>query len=306
MVELGKVLVVQRQTEDAFQWLRTAVGRQPGNTEARLALAVLYRNEGALGRAMDEAKEVLKRKPRSVEALYELGAAQALAQQHKDAEETLRRALAIAPDNTLVLVGLARLLYQGGRLDEAESLVRRAQKLEPSNTDALVLLAQVLSRKEPLAANREEALTLLDRARQLAPARPDLPWFAGEIYVAQGRWRQALSALLAAIRQDPDRTQAYFLLARTYRELGDLPESRRAEAEFHRREAFDRKSEDLRNKIAANPENAQLRFELADLHASIGHEDRAITWYRRGLERDPKNARARKRLSELLRRAVER
>lgn len=298
--ELGKVLLAQHHVEEAFQVLRMAWGRDTRNVEAGIALAMLYRTQGAYDRAIETANAVLKQDPENVPALYELGAAQALSQLPSDAEATFRHALREAPNDIPSLLGLSRVLRQQEKLDEAEALARKAGTLEPNNADALVTLAQVLSRKHPVETNREEALRLLTRARELDASRSELAWNIAQVHCAAGRWKEALPELWEAVRSNPDQTRAYYLMARAYSHLGRKEESRRADAIFRRRDDYDRQLLALRTRIGEEPENAQLRFRIGDLYAAIGHLDLAITSYRSGLQRSPDDARARRRLADLL------
>lgn len=302
--ELGKVLFAQQRTEEAYQLLRMATGRDPKNVEARLTLAALYQAQGASQRAMDELDLVLKQEPRNPAALYQLGACQATVQQYSKAETTFRTALREAPDDTRTLVGLSRVLRSTGRLEEAEKLARKATELESENVDYLVALAQVLAQERPFDQKRKEALDLLGRARSLDANRIEVPRTASEILTDAGRWQEAIPELREVIRIAPDSTHAYFLLARAYRQLGQSAESRKAEAIFLTYSAYDRRVRGLRDQIAAESENANLWFTLAEVHAKAGYPDRAIGAYKSGLQRNPENSKAQKRLAELLRRSV--
>lgn len=306
LTELGKVLLAQKKTEDAFQVLRMAVGQNPKNAEARAHLALLYRTEGALTRAIEEAQETLRADPRSRLALYELGAAQAQARQVKDAEATFRRAVALYPRDPPLLVGLARVLLQKQQWEPAETSARQALDVAPNDPDVLVVLAEVLSGKPPVEVNRQEALRLLRKAQSIDPARVDTAWNIAEILVADEQWKEAAAELESVVRREPNRTTAYFLLSRAYRKLGRVSEANAAEAAFRRKEAIDRQAIAVGEQIAAQPDNAALRFRMAELHVAAGQIDHAIKFLRAGLERDPKNTAARKRLVELLKRAANR
>lgn len=306
LTELGKVALAQNRIEEAYQLLRMVTGRDPGNLEARVALAVLYRNQAAYRQAMDEASAVLERNPRHAGALYELGASQALSQQFDKAEATFRQALEVGGKDPELLVGLARVLLQKGQLPEAEQFARQVVQQDGNSVSGLLVLGQILARKQPAAAHQEEALQQLKKARELDPTHVDVIWSTAQILGQQGKWQAAIVDLSEVIRRDPDRTQAYFLLSRAYRQINRLPESKKAEAIFRKREAYDRNVLDLGQKIAADPRRTDLRFKLAELHAEAGHPDRAANVYRRALDLEPQNAAARKRLSELLQQAVQR
>jgi cytochrome c-type biogenesis protein CcmH/NrfG len=93
-------------------------------------------------------------------------------------------------------------------------------------------------------------------------------------------------------------------MARAYRQLGATALAARAEAAFKKRDEYDRKVRALNDEIGADPENPRLRFRLAEIHAAIGMNNLAIAAYRAGLQRDPENESARKRLVKLQEAAV--
>jgi tetratricopeptide (TPR) repeat protein len=304
LVELGKVLLVANRVEEAFQFLSMVAGRDPKNVEARLALTVLYRSQGAYARAMASAQEVLALEPKNGRALYELGTAQSYAQQFSEAESTFRKAVEQSPRDLPALVGLSRVLRELGRLDEAEATARKALGLAPGDESAMVGLAHVLMRKQG-ARNREEALELVQKARQIDPRSVELTLMAAELLTTAGRWKDAVPELLAVIRVSPENTRAYYLLSRAYQRLGRPADAARAEATFRRREAIDRTILNLRNEVASDPERASLRYQLAEAYVTGGRLDLAVGSYRSGLERDPRNRKARERLAELMKRAVQ-
>lgn len=304
ITQLGKVVLAEGRVEEAFQLLRMAVGRNPHDAEAQVALAFLYRSQGAADRGIATASDVLSREPNNVRALYELGASQSLIQHYPEAETAMRRSLKVAPDDVPSLLGLARVLLAQGKLDEAEANARKALRNQMGNSEAVVVLAQILQKKAPVAEHREEALRLLQQARTTDPNNVEIAMQMAEIDCAAGRWVQALPELLTVVRADPHRTQAFFLLARTLRQVGKPADTARAEATFHKLERYEQQVAVLGQQIATHPDDASLRFKLADLHADVGRRGLAIASYRAGLERDPQNAGAREHLRQLLQEAV--
>src|SRR5207248_2887638 len=132
-----------------------------------------------------------------------------------------------------------------------------------------------------------EALRLLARASELDRGRADISWQTAQVLTSAGKWEAAIPELQHVIQADPDMPEAYFLLARAYRSLNRIEESRGVEATFHRKEQYARQTESLKAQIGANPESAVLRFKLAEVHVAAGHPELAITLYRHGLQRDP-------------------
>lgn len=81
------------------------------------------------------------------------------------AADALRKAISIRPEPSL-MVKLANALYRANkRLDDAAKYCRNALREEPKNLDGMLLLARILERNEAF----EDALQILERARQIAP-----------------------------------------------------------------------------------------------------------------------------------------
>ena len=55
----------------------------------------------------------------------------------------------------------------------------------------------------------------------------------------------------------------------------------------------------LETSLELNPRSAPTMFALARIHDAAGEKDEAIEYYRRGLEIQPGNAQAQRRLKEL-------
>lgn len=115
-----------------------------------------------------------------------------------EAEIELRAALALAPDEALVLnyLGYA-LLDRGLKLDEAERLVRRAVELQPDNAAIVDSLGWLYFRTGRYA----EAIAQLERAVASAPGDPEMNdhlgdayWQVGRQIEARFRWRAAAAA----------------------------------------------------------------------------------------------------------------
>ena len=87
-----------------------------------------------------------------------------------EANSALLPALEFQPDAPAMQVEAARLALARGRRDDALVHARRAGALDPRDANALsVLAAAVCPRRQCDAAERTEAIGLLDRALALAP-----------------------------------------------------------------------------------------------------------------------------------------
>ncbi|MBI4259014.1 MAG: thioredoxin [Actinobacteria bacterium] len=120
-----------------------------------------------------------------------------------------------------------------GRGEEAERLYREAVDQEPDNRAARLGLARVLLRRGAADEARELASALLpdpEAERLLAVIRVDGwrdaagdgPVARGRLAAAQGRWREALDELIAAVREEEQhRAEARQSVLDVFAVLGD-------------------------------------------------------------------------------------
>lgn len=117
------------------------------------------------------------------------------------AEEDLRAALALDPENALILNYLGySLVERGGDLDEALEMIERAVEARPFDGYITDSLAWVLYRM----GRFEEAVEPMERALELAPVDPTLNDHLGDIYWTVGRYREAEFQWHRALSFEPE------------------------------------------------------------------------------------------------------
>jgi Flp pilus assembly protein TadD len=129
----------------AEQVLAAAVQRRPDDPRLMLELGRMRLRSGAAGEALGLFDRVLARDARSVPALDGRGVALDLMGRHPEAQESYRRAQALAPDSISVANNLGLSLLLDGRPDEAravlEPLARRADANQRVTANYAVALA---------------------------------------------------------------------------------------------------------------------------------------------------------------------
>lgn len=114
----------------------------------------------------------------------------------EDSKQALDRALALAPDEPVLLnyLGYA-LLERREQLDRAEELIRQASEMRPDNAAITDSLGWVLF----VRGKHEEAIATLERAVLADPDEPTINEHLGDAYWAVGRRRDARFAWQAAL-----------------------------------------------------------------------------------------------------------
>lgn len=176
---LGFAALADRDYKDAAARFSAVLVKNPrylpawlGQSEAQLGLKndedALNAMERAL--AIDPQRVELKSRIelvrfRRVQTLIEAGRTARAAGKLPDAEEALDAALALQPQNTMVLRELALVEVKRGALDDAEAHVRRAAQLEPNEAEGQVALAEVLEARKKY----REASAAYTRAAAIEP-----------------------------------------------------------------------------------------------------------------------------------------
>jgi adenylate cyclase len=154
------------------RWFEIGAGLQP--------------REANLPKIRDAAQRALSLDPQLVEAHIRLAGYLCSTGQRAAAIEHYEKAVAIDPDNPLVLNILAGLTADEGRWDEAIAFQRRAVAAEPLSLAAAENLADFLF----LAGRIEDAKAQFAKVLELDPTQPNQINAFAEIL--QGRYEQAL------------------------------------------------------------------------------------------------------------------
>jgi choline-sulfatase len=173
----------------------------------------------------------------------------------KAAVDSVRRALALHPEDSEAASLLGGYLVEAGRPKEAASLLEPYVKLAEPDPDVLT------SRGMALAAlgDTKAALATFERARSLSPGNPMNLVNIGSTYLISGDLVRAREAFLAAIDIAPD-------FARAHGNLGVI-----AAREGRLDEAVAR----WRRVLVLDPLDAQTLFNLATILRRQGKDDEA-------------------------------
>lgn len=108
----------------------------------------------------------------------------------KGAAETLRKALALAPQDPTLLAWAGNLASARGDVAQCVDLLRKAVTLDPVNAQLRVFLAANLTNLHRL----EEARVEYTRAIELNPSAPNSYAAIGMTYVAEGKYEEGAAA----------------------------------------------------------------------------------------------------------------
>ncbi len=166
LLEIGLTLLRGGKIPEAASAFEQAVRQVPDNAQAHYHLAEALQAQGLLDRALAHFQRSAQLEPRSVSAHISLN--QMLLQKQgreREAEQSLRRALQIHPNEAPLYFGLAVALMFQGRYDEALSAVAQGLRLQPDDPKGLLNAANIYERKGDLDEAYKRIRLLIDRGQ---------------------------------------------------------------------------------------------------------------------------------------------
>jgi len=159
----ARVLQQVGDLEGALQSLDTALEQFATSVPIRYAHALLAAQLGRVGLAEKDLRWILSEEPEDVAALNALG--YTLADQtdrYEEAEELIKRAYMLQPDDASIIDSMGWVAYRLGRLAEAEEFLRRAWTME-KNPEIAAHLGEVLWQQ----GKRDQAMEIWREAKKV-------------------------------------------------------------------------------------------------------------------------------------------
>jgi tetratricopeptide (TPR) repeat protein len=127
------------------------------------------------------------------------------------------------PNDVLAQMRLGEAYEKQGESDKAAAAFEQAFKINPKLTAAVTRLAQLYAGP---VQNKEKALAYAKKARELAPADPQVAGILGKIAYESGNFTWSYSLLQEAVRQSPNDPSILHDLAWAAYSLGKASEAR--------------------------------------------------------------------------------
>ena len=186
-------------TEDMFDYLLVLAGEQPKKKwepkykHKHDAIADTYLARGFVKRKRYEMAyplflRAIEKDPKYMLPYVELAKLYDLDGKKAEAEETMRRALTIEPDNVAVMTELGYFLTKAGKTKEAIEILDRAVN-KNSYTPAYYYYAYALAKNGQM----KEAITAFDTAVSLNPYEPKIYLLRAEVYENSKMLKEAMA-----------------------------------------------------------------------------------------------------------------
>lgn len=234
-LNLGKV-------QPAVAMLEKITEVQPSNTAAKNMLAIAYAQNSDFGRAASIGQQLLKQQPNNRTLKQQLAYFLFQAGKYTKSIQLNKELLTAEPENAALLGNISAALIRTGQFDAAEPYAKRAAKAAPSANSYDVQIGLIKLAQKAHA----QAEAAFRRALAKAPSAEALNGLATALAL-QGHRLEARDYYASLFEQFPQFTEALAPYGQLLYELGD----------------FDRASQILPLAVNAQPDNIQLRADLA-------------------------------------------
>ena len=231
--------------------------------------------------ALTAVQELIDKRASSVapkelgDAWATIGVLAAKQGRREEAEDRLKRALALDADNAAARVTLARVQCDLKHSADAVEPLKKLVAAQPKNLDARLALVRALVETNDTAT----ASTTLAPAVQAAPKSPQVLYWQGRVLLAQAKpdREQALQRFKDAIAADPKLIPAYVAESNAFAALGQADDAVAA----------------LQAAQAQAADDPALMIELGEAYMALGKLADAEARFRAALDKKPDDHNAR-------------
>lgn len=289
-IALASHFVQNQKPEEAERSYRKAieVAKPEDRAKAYGFLASFYFNHDRFDDAVATLNLGIDELPQDpLDLIYLLAHFYNMRGEEAKADELVRNSPARKPGDVRPFLVLSTYEARRGRLAESLAAVNEALKLEPKNQDALVRKAELLvdnGFREKNNAQLDEARGVVEALLKENPTQAEALLVKAKIDMAQGRSKDSIGSLHAALEARPDWPQAHFLLGSALALQGDKTAAR----------------SELARAVELDATLVDARKLLAQIHQDMGENEYAVEEARKYLRERPDDVRLRITLAQSL------
>jgi tetratricopeptide (TPR) repeat protein len=193
---LGGFYLAQHDYRQAVAFFETAMRLQPRAIQPYVNISFAYNGLGSNEKAVQSLQKACELQPNSLEANLNLGLLLGETERFEEAAAHLQKAAELDPGSAVAAYNVGVIYAKLGKMESAIDYLRRAYRLQPEDPQYGYSLAFYLLQ----SGNNSESVSLLRRiVRQQAP-HIDAISLLGEIYLKQGKPREARTLYQGALK----------------------------------------------------------------------------------------------------------
>jgi Flp pilus assembly protein TadD len=221
---LTGVLASEHRMNEAIDVAQKAVAKEPQRRDLRIFLANLDMRAQKYDDALGIYQGLLSREPKSADLLFRIAETQRQKGDLNSALENFRRCSQESPTNTDCLRMLGLLMEATGKRDLAKPVYEQILKVHPDDPVALNNLAFA---KAEEGVDLDQALTMSQRAVQVAPNSPELKDTLGWIYIKKNIPDDAIRIFRELVVAEPENAIFHYHYGMALNQKGDRAGAKR-------------------------------------------------------------------------------
>lgn len=269
-------------TENAVKQLDTLLEKEPENTVAMTELAEIYSwKADTYPKALEQIEKVLQKEPKNKRAHLIAARVYSYKSEHTPALKNYEAYLELDPEDDKIRLEYANELSMAKRFDDAIQQFNYLSSRRGARDQSLLGLAQAYYNAKRYA----DAMSVTDVVLEKEPNNSFAWRLKGLILAEQRRTTEAAEAFNKAIELNPEDIDAKIFLARNYAQnAATYPEAVAA----------------YREVLKSQPDNVEIRTELANIYAESNNMQLAVEQYRDLLAKHPEDVQVRTSLVRAL------
>lgn len=200
-IVLTLMFLNMKEPAKALKYVNEAIDADPKDSEIRHIKGSILEELYRYSEAADIYTEALEIDPKNVKLMYSLGNAYEKGGQRTRSMQTMESILAEKPDDPSALNFVGYTLALMGRdMERAENLVRKALEIKPDDGYIMDSLAWILFKRGKI----DDALKYLEKAFVRVKSDPIISEHYGDVLAARNRMEEAAEAYRKSILLNPD------------------------------------------------------------------------------------------------------
>ena len=217
--ELGRGHLAKGEGEQARVQFQEAVKLRPDYLPPKMALARLDLARAEYAKAMQGSAEILSVDPNNLGAKLIRSSALLGSGELRQARGELEALVKARPDSNDAQFQLAMLNFTERKFKDAENIFRRLHENSPGDPRGFMgMVESHMSQGRPA-----QALEMLQSVTQKSPDRPDYKLALANVAVRANKFDLAISEYQSLLAKNPGSADVHLRLGETYRRMGDAP-----------------------------------------------------------------------------------
>ena len=267
------VIYVIAGTEDYISKAKKLLGEvkvlDPNNSEAAFVAGTILYKTGKEKEAISQMSSVLKSDRHLIGGISLLSNIYIAKSRESEAVELLKKGVNDNPNESYLLISLAKIQAKNGDLDSAEKNLKKAIEIEPEKFSLKVVLSKFYASTDQL----DKAQSILRQGIEQEPDDAERYLILAQLLAVRVSPESAENELLSAIKNKPDLFELKFALVKLYRQFGKNEEVKEILNNIIEEKIFDVNGVKARNQLA------EIAMEEGNITQAITYLDEVLAEY---------------------------